>query len=276
MPYLGVRGLRVYFELHGTGPRLLFISGTGGDLRQKARPGESLVGAFTVLAYDQRGLGRTNAPDGISTMADYAEDANSLLEAMGWERCHVMGVSFGGMVAQELALRFPQRVDRFVLACTSSGGAGGASYPLHEFNDLDMEERVKRFVLLADSRRDNAEWQSTHRAEFEALLKFMIARAEVGEDEPRREVGRRLQLEARRHHDTYDRLPRLSMPVYICGGKYDGVSPVENSRSLERQIPNARLELFEGGHVFLREDTNAYQRVMAFLRGDLDDKQQVD
>ena len=66
-------------------------------------------------------------------MADYAMDANSLLEAVGWDRCCVMGISFGGMVVQEFALRYQHRIKRLVLACTSSGGAGGDSYPLHEF-----------------------------------------------------------------------------------------------------------------------------------------------
>ena len=138
MPFVTVRDINVYYEIAGAGPKLLFINGTGGDLRRRPNVFDSpLTQHFTVLSYDQRGLGQTDIPETPYTMADYAEDANALLDALGWQSCRVMGVSFGGMVAQEFAVRYPQRVQRLVLACTSSGGAGGASYPLHELLNMD-------------------------------------------------------------------------------------------------------------------------------------------
>ena len=272
MAFVRVRDLNVYYEIHGSGPRLLFIGGTGGDLRQNPNVfGGSLAKAFTLLAYDQRGLGRTDVPEAPYTMADYAEDADALLDAVGWETCQVMGVSFGGMVAQELAVRHPQRVSRMVLACTSSGGAGGASYPLHELASLDIGERVTRVILLSDTRRD-AEWQASHATELEAIQAQRLEVAQVGAGEEGRDTGRNRQLEARRHHDTFDRLPALTMPVFLCGGKYDGIAPVDNQEALERQIPNAHLEFFEGGHLFLLEDRRAFQRVIAFLLGEQDNE----
>ena len=84
---------------------------------------------FEVLAYDQRGLGQTEVPEGPYTMAEYADDAAALIAAVGWDDCAVVGVSFGGMVAQELAIRHPGRVRRLALCCTSSGGAGGCLVP---------------------------------------------------------------------------------------------------------------------------------------------------
>jgi len=265
MPHVGAGGLNVYYEVAGTGPPLLFISGTGGDLR--ARPNifdGPLLRSFTVLAYDQRGLGRTSVPAGPYSMRDYAEDADALLEALGWEQGLVMGASFGGMVAQEFALRYPHRVQKLVLCCTSSGGEGGASYPLHELANLPPGERARAGILVADTRRDAA-WEAQHPEEMQRMIQFVLASRSVGEGEPGRDAGARLQLEARRGHDTYDRLPALRMPIYVCGGEYDGIAPVENAEALARQIPAARLELFEGGHLFLIEDRRAFPAIVEFL-----------
>ncbi len=121
MPFAAVRGIRMYYELYGRGPRLLYISGSGGDLRRQPGVFDSPLSArFEILAYDQRGLGQTDKPDTAYTMMDYALDANDLLDVVGWDGCMVIGISFGGMVSQQLALHFPQRVERLVLACTSS------------------------------------------------------------------------------------------------------------------------------------------------------------
>ena len=132
MPFVRVGDIEVYYERGGSGPRLLFISGTGGDLRRRPSVFERPIARhFEILTYDQRGLGQTSKPDREYTMAEYAADAVGLLDAVGWDRCHVMGVSFGGMVAQEMAIRYPMRVDRVVLACTSSGGAGKPETPTY-------------------------------------------------------------------------------------------------------------------------------------------------
>ena len=131
-----------------------------GDLRRSPNIFEMPIAQhFEILAYDQRGLGQTSRPDISYTMADYAADANALLDAVAWDRCLVMGISFGGMLAQELALRYPHRVERLVLACTTSGGAGGTSYPLHELADLPVEDYVHRLLELSDTRRNSA-WQA--------------------------------------------------------------------------------------------------------------------
>jgi len=180
-----------------------------------------------------------------------------------------MGVSFGGMVAQELAIRYPERLDRVVMCCTSSGGAGNPSYPLHLHLDDTLPERAARQVRLSDLRRDDA-WCAAHPDELKAVVDQTLAGALVGADEPGRAEGYRRQLLARKGLDTYERLPSITAPVFICGGRYDGIAPVANQLSLERQIPNNRLELFEGGHAFLNEDPRAYERVIAFLKGELD------
>ncbi len=269
MPFISVRDLRMYYDLRGSGHRVLGIGGTAGDLRRFPTVFEMLpTQGFEILAYDQRGLGQTSRPDIPYTMADYAEDADALLEALAWERCPVVGFSFGGMVAQELALRHPQRVERLVLASTSSGGAGGASFPLHEIAGLPPEDYICRLISLSDKRRDTA-WQTAHPKQFRALYAQIQAGLRVGADEPGRRTGAQRQLEARARHNTYERLPGLQMPVYICGGRYDGIATPAGMEAMERQISGARLELFEGGHLFFAQDPRAVLRIWAFLRGEL-------
>ncbi len=265
MPFASIRGLSMYYERSGQGHPLLFLNGSGGDLR--ARPGPMqgpLPEHFDVVAHDQRGLGQTDRPDEPYTMGDYAEDAAALLDHLGIGRAHVMGVSFGGMVAQELAVRHPQRVTRLVLACTSPGGEGGASYPLHELAGLPEDERARRGIALADTRFDEA-FQRDNPDVFARMLRLSGERAAVGQGEPGREVGARRQMEARRGHDVWDRLPGLPMPVLVCGGRYDGIAPPENLEAIASRVPDATLEFFEGGHLFLVQDPRANERILQFL-----------
>jgi 3-oxoadipate enol-lactonase len=270
MPFMSVRDLQLFYELRGAGSRLLCISGTNGDLRRSPTIFEMPIARhFEILAYDQRGLGQTSHPDCPCTMADYAADAEGLLQALGWDQCLVMGISFGGMVAQELALSCPHRVERLVLACTSSGGSGGASYPLHDLIDLPIDETVRRLLVLSDTRRDPA-WQAANPDQFQALFDLTKISLQEGADEPGRLVGKRRQLEARVGHDTYDRLPTLEMPVYICGGQYDGIAPPANLKAMQEQIRGARLDLFEGGHLFFLQDPRAFEHITAFLLGELE------
>ncbi len=272
MPFITVRDLRMYYEIRGKGSRLLVISGTGADLRQSPNIFEmSIVDHFEILAYDQRGLGQTSKPDNPCTMVDYADDANALLDAVGWDRCLVMGISFGGMVAQEFVLHYPHRVERLALVSTSSGGAGGASYPLHELSDLSVEEYARKLLYLSDTRRDSV-WQAANPAQFQWLLDQTLAGLKIGTDEPGRQKGIRRQMEARALHDTYERLSTLRIPVYVCGGRYDGIARPSNAEAMKSQIPGARLELFEGGHLFFLQDPQAFNRIVAFLKGDLRDE----
>jgi 3-oxoadipate enol-lactonase len=269
MPFINVRDLNMYYEIRGKGPRLLVISGTGGDLRRSPSIFEFPIAQhFEILAYDERGLGQTSRPDIPYTMLDYANDASALLDGVQWDRCLVIGISFGGMVAQELSLRYPHRVERLVLACTSSGGAGGASYPLQELANLPPEEYVCRILQLRDVRR-HAIWREANPLQFQALFDETLAGFRVGADEPGCQIGARRQLEARARHDTYDRLPKLQMPVYICGGLYDGIAKPANLKAMQEKIPEARLEMFEGGHLFYVQDPRAFDRITAFLKGDL-------
>lgn len=260
MPMATVNGIEIYHERVGLpgAPRVLFVNGSGGDLRTMRFLAGPLVENCDLALYDQRCLGQTGWGDRPPTMADYAADAAGLLEHLGWDTCRVIGVSFGGMVAQELAVTWPERVERLVLACTSPGGAGGSSYPLHELWELPRDEREQANRTLIDTRGDDAG------EAYRSIMQMMVASAAAAPD-PRQEQGMKLQLAARSHHDTFDRLPRLTMPVLIAAGRYDGIAPLVNQEAMARQISGSRLELFDGGHVFMLQDPTAWPVIAEFL-----------
>ena len=265
MPIARIDGLDVYYEVGGAGPRLLYLSGTNGDLRRANSPFNSpLADGFELLSFDQRGLGRTDKPDAPYSMAGYGDDAAGLLDHLGWPDCAVIGVSFGGMVAQELALRHPGRVAKLVLCCTSAGGAGGSSFPLHTLSDLGTEEMARHGISRNDIRRDDA-WRRDNPEDFAKMLEDAIAAIEFHSGEPGREIGQRRQLEARRHHDTHDRLGGLALPVLVCGGRHDGQAEPRVVENLAARIPGARLEFFDGGHMFLHQDAKAFAAISDFL-----------
>ncbi len=266
MPFIQAGDIRIYYEMAGQGPRLLFINGTGGDLRNPMGPMQSpLARHFTLLSFDQRGLGRTSKPDGPYTMRGYADDAARLLNAVGWVRCHVLGYSFGGMVAQEFAIRHPHRVDKLVLCVSSPGGAGGASYPLQDLARLGPEERARRGIALADLRRTPA-WQASHPDEAARYIAQALAAERAHADEPGWAEGKARQLEARRGHDTYDRLGRIQAPTLVCGGRYDGIALAATQERMAARIPGAELRMFEGGHLFVIQDKAAYPAIIDWLK----------
>ena len=268
MPFLHFADISLHYEMRGDGPPLLVITGTNGDLRRKPSVLDSpLVQHFSVLAYDQRGLGQSSKPDRPYSMADYGNDAAAVMDAIGWRSAPVLAFSFGGMVAQEFALRHPGKVKRLALACTSPGGRGGASYPLHEIATLSPAERARHLLPLQDARCDAA-WIAANPERAEALMDAIIARARpVDPSHPDVAMGARRQLEARARHDAFDRLPRLAMPVAIFAGRYDRVAAPAAQEAMQRQIRGARLRFFEGGHLFYMQDPPAYPAMIEFLAG---------
>ena len=250
MPVERTSGCNLFYQLTGSGPRLLLINGSGVTLESSALLVGVLSERFELLAYDHRGMGRSGEVTEPYVMSDCAADTLAVLDAVGWETAPVLGISFGGMVAQEAAIAAPARVERLALLCTSSGGEGGASYPLHELEDCTLEERIRRRRTLMDT-RFNEEWLALHPADLR-LVEMMEDRGP--EPDPSRQTGARLQLDARRHHDTWDRLPALEHPTFVGAGRFDGIAPLRNGEALASQIPHATLHVYEGGHAFLAQE----------------------
>jgi len=262
MPVARADGADLHFEVGGSGPRLLFVNGSGVTLADSRLLVDAFASRFELLAYDHRGLGRSSVVTRGYSMADCAADAAAVMDAAGWTSAAVVGISFGGMVALELAVSRPERIERLALLCTSAGGDGGSSYPLHELEGLDPADRSAARRTLLD-RRFDAAWLAAH-PDDQALVAMMEARA-PGPDHPRL-TGIRAQLEARRTHDTWDRLATIACPTFIGCGAYDGIAPLRNSEAMASRIEGAEFHVYRGGHAFLAQDGQAFDDVVGFLQ----------
>ena len=175
MPTVAANGISIYYERSGTGPPLLFCNGSGSTLATSGLLVDVFAARFDVVAHDQRGLGRTEIPVGAVHDGRLRRRRRSRSSTpSGWDRFRVVGISFGGMVAQELAVTWPERVERLALLCTSPGGAGGSSYPLHELEQLPADERVATGLRLLDT-RFTPEWLAEHPGD-QGLVEMMAER----------------------------------------------------------------------------------------------------
>lgn len=260
MPTAAVRDIEIHYDIAGDGAPVLLISGTGADLRDSPVSSNPLTKHFRVIAYDQRGLGQTSKPDLPYTMSDYADDAAGLLDALGIARAHVVGISFGGMVAQHLAIRHPSRLERLILACTSPGGRH-SSADLLALAELPEAERAETYLPLADTRVQPGEPLPDGLADVLAL----VGKRRRPATAPDAVMGSRRQLEARAQHDVCEQLGAIAAPTLVIGGRYDGIAPVPNLDALAAGIPDSQLRLCEGGHMFLLHDRSAWPAIIEFL-----------
>ena len=263
MTIISTKELDIYFESSAPRPNgpLLFIGGTGGDLRNKPNQLHSpLSKYFEIISYDQRGLGQTSSPSGAYSMQQYADDAAHLLDFLQINTIPVMGVSFGGMVAQEFIKRHSSRVSKLVLACTSSGGDGGSSYPLHILEDLNEEEKLEKSIKINDLRITD-EWIEQNKNAWQSI-KEQAKNRNAFKPKSRNLLK---QLLARKDHNTYLDLDDINIPTFLLGGKYDGIAPVLNMEKMHQKIRNSKLEFYDGGHLFLMQDKNAFQDIINWL-----------
>ena len=217
-----------------------------------------------MLVHDQRGLGRTSVPAAQPTMADYAADALALLDHVGWATTRLFGISFGGMVAQEIAVTAPERFERLVLVLHLAPAVRPArSYPLHELATLPAAERDAIGLRLVDTRFDD-EWLATH-----PLDRAIVANRAAGaarERTPEQRRGEAMQLEARRHHDV-DRPPRpdhRTDPRRLRRVRRH--RPAGQRRGDPRSASPAReLRTYQGGHLFVIQDPQALPDIVEFL-----------
>jgi len=261
---------KIFYKIRGSGPKLLLISGTNSDTRHSPSIYDvPNADQFEILTFDHRGMGQSSAPESVPetplSMHSYADDIARLLDHVGWQKTSVVAVSFGGMVAQHFALRHPQKINRLALCCTSSGGAGGSSYPLHDLIDYSAEDYAKFIMKYMNITHDDA-WQATNPRRAQKEYEFFLQGAKDSHSTPEKLAAMKAQFTVRASHDCYDALTTLTIPCLVACGADDGVAPPENSRALADIIPAAQLKIFKGGHMFLKEDASAWPALFNFLK----------
>jgi 3-oxoadipate enol-lactonase len=251
MPHAEVSGRRLHYIRRGDGEPLLLIMGLSGNHLHWGEPFlEALEGDFDVIAHDNRGIGRSDHHGGPFTVADMADDAVGLLDALGIESAHVMGISMGGMIAQEVALRHPERVRSLVLGCTYAGGVGSA------VTEPAVVMRLTQLFMSGDVEGAlRAGWEANvspayREADPEAAERMLAIAAEL----PGSLEILMAQVQAVAGHDTSTRLKEITAPTLIVHGTEDQMLAVSNARHIAGLMPDARLEILEGvGHLFFWE-----------------------
>jgi 3-oxoadipate enol-lactonase len=245
VPRAAVDGIELHYEERGSGFPLLLVPGIPAIASDWAPLAERLSGSRRVIAYDNRGSGDSTVTPAPYTTAELAADAVGLLDALGIERADVFGMSLGGMIAQELAIGWPRRVNRLVLGCTHCG-RDHAAPPVREAGRafaLETDDWTERMRALAP-------FAFAPGVDAEMLTAFTTKKAGDAQDPE----GYRDQLEAALTHDAYERLPQIDRPTLIVTGDADQVIPAASSAVLHERIPGARLEVVAGaGHLFFLE-----------------------
>jgi 3-oxoadipate enol-lactonase len=246
-------GCRLYHELYGPpdGSPLILLEGMGGDIPGWRKNIPHLAAGHRVIAYDFRGNGRSDQPDEPMTMATFVDDTAALLDHLGVPSVHAYGQSFGGMVAQELALSRPDRVASLVLACTHAGprlavGVGPAG----------KVPKDKPYLALYS--------EAFAREHPDHVAEDIL----VASQNPQPPHAGRRQWEAIQAWDAWDRLGGIRCPTLVLHGSEDRLVAPRNAQMLAERIPGAVVFLLEGaGHVYHSEQPEAADRVVLdFLR----------
>jgi Predicted hydrolases or acyltransferases (alpha/beta hydrolase superfamily) len=243
--------INLEYYVEGSGPPLLMIMGFAGSASSWGDPLlEALRPHFTCIRFSNRGTGLSDKPLTQFTIRTMADDAANLLSALDIQRPHVFGISMGGMIAQELVLSYPQRVNGLVLGCTTSGGSHSVQAApetmakMAPTPGLSPEEIVRNF------------WTAVCSPGFiergAAFLDGMVAAA-LAQPTPMETLG--LQMMAITSFDSYDRLPQIKAKTLVIHGGVDMLVPPQNGKTLSEHIPGAELRTLAGAaHMFFWEE----------------------
>jgi len=259
MPFAVNKGIRIYWEEHGKGEPILLIMGLGYSSDMWHRTTPILSSHYRTILFDNRGVGRSDCPPAPYLMAEMAGDAAAVLAAAGCAKAHVFGVSMGGMIAQEFALAYPDRVASLILGCTTAGGPEAV--------------RGEPEVMAALSARGLMTPEEAIQAMVPYIYDESTPRERIDED---LEIRRRTfpkpesyfaQIAGIMMFEAYSRLPRLSVPTLVIHGENDRLVPPGNGELIANRIPGAKLVLVKNAsHIFITDQESvSHEAIMTFL-----------
>ena len=262
MPLAQIDAGDLYYEILGEGPPLLLIAGLSGNTTGWLPVQPALAEHFTLIMFDNRGAGRSCVPPGPYTTAQMADDAVALLDHLGVERAHVLGNSMGGMIAQELALKHPEGVDKLILNVT----AARPTPVLMQFLEANvwaiehgMPPEQRMFWVLP--------WMASPAimTNHERVTQTLAVR--MANPYPAPDAGLIAQAQAIMAHDALDRGGQITAPTLVLAAAEDILTPVAGARELAESIPGARLRVLpRGSHVTAAEyPTEVSEALLEFL-----------
>jgi pimeloyl-ACP methyl ester carboxylesterase len=260
VPRANVNGINIYYQDHGEGEPLVLIQGFGGGHEGWFFQTRSFRKHHRVIVFDNRGMGKSDKSPEPYTIVTMTEDTINLMDYLGLEKAHILGTSLGGIVAQELAISYPERVNKLVLVSTHTGEGEvsdvhpdlirvlGIDEEAKEMNleSVDFHESIGTIVALSFNRK-------IYRTILVPMAKYQIRR--VGID------GYLEQMKAVQGHVTYDRLERIEAQTLVLTGSEDRIVSSRASKRIAELIPDSKLVVVEGGsHAFNIEMKSRFNR----------------
>jgi pimeloyl-ACP methyl ester carboxylesterase len=257
-----INGVEIAYDRRGAGTPLVMIHGAQGDQTMFSNLAPGFARDYQVLTFDQRGSGLSEKPHSDYSIAQLADDTAALMDHVGFATAHIIGVSMGGMIALEFALRHPRRVRALVLGCTTPGGSkairigGDAFTAAYSSQPMSSEERGRALAEAAFTK-----------GYLEHHPEIIPAMIEARRQRPLDPIALEGRLKAAMRHDVYDRLTQITCPTLVITGKDDALISWENSRLLAERMPNAKFVLLEpAGHCFwLEQPAESHTAIANFL-----------
>jgi 3-oxoadipate enol-lactonase len=272
VPKAKVHEINIYYKVHGQGEPLVLIMGLAGIQKAWIFQIRAFKKYYQVITFDSRGTGKTGKPSEPYTVKMMAEDTIGLMDYLRVDKAHILGISLGGMIAQEMAINYPERVRSLILASTTAGGGEIGDTPLElrramglqdgfseanmrgvDFRSMDFKKVMSSIVSLSFNKR-------LFRMAFVPLSKIHVKRIGL--------INLMSQFEATRTHNTLDRLYLIEAPTLVITGTEDRLVPPHSSEALASRIPHAKLVKIKGGsHSLFMEMRGRFNReVLDFLR----------
>jgi pimeloyl-ACP methyl ester carboxylesterase len=260
MPVAKVNGINISYTVEGRGEPLVMIMGIGGDQSSWKHQVSTFKKHYQVITFDNRGVGKSDKPQGSYSPTLMAEDTIQLMDFLKIEKAHILGMSMGGLIAQEIAINYPERILKLILTSTFACWDDEANGPTPEMlavMELPTKQQVKRLLDASFNKFFN---------KFIIIPLIMIFKArQIKEPEI---TGMRGQLDSTKGYNSLDRLPLIKAPTLVLTGAKDRVVKPESSNTLSQKIPNAKLVKIENGsHMICWEVSKVFNKeVLDFLK----------